>query len=275
MKALLRARSNVVLVAFLILPFAQLFAQDWGQVEGPSSGAPESVGSYAAGCLLGGVRLPEEGAGYQAIRLTRGRHYGHPNLVRFIEDLSRQADQAGLGLLPVGDMSQPRGGPMIAAHASHQVGLDVDIFFQLNFPPLPREEREDIELPSLVDQEQRVLDPRFGEAHFTLLNLAARHADVARIFVSPYIKQAMCEQSWPDRSFLRTIRPWFGHEDHMHVRLDCPSDSTDCVDQAAPPAGDGCGVGLDSWFDRGQIPTRPPGARREPELPVRCDLLPD
>src|SRR6266403_1009168 len=48
------------------------------------------------------------------------------------------------GLL-VGDMSQPRGGPMITGHASHQVGLDADIWLT----PMPkrelsRNEREDM-----------------------------------------------------------------------------------------------------------------------------------
>ena len=122
-------RSGLCL--FLTTAFVWLIgmsqAYAWDDVDGPVTGKPESIGRYAAGCLVGGTRLPTEGRGYQAIRLGRDRHYGHPELVRFVESLSRQADEAGLGLLPVGDMSQPRGGPMIEAHASHQVGLDVDI----------------------------------------------------------------------------------------------------------------------------------------------------
>lgn len=258
-------------VLFSLLDISHVYA--WDDVDGPISGEPESIGRYAAGCLIGGTRLPADGRGYQAIRLARDRHYGHPELVRFVESLASHADEAELGLLPVGDMSQPRGGPMIEAHASHQVGLDVDIFFRLDLPALPHEEREDLELPSMVDQVQGQLDNRFGETHFELLRLAANDRNVARIFVSPFIKQAMCEQQWPDRSFLRKLRPWFGHEDHMHVRLACPLDSADCVEQAAPPAGDGCGAELTSWFDRGRLPSRPPGERREPALPMRCDVL--
>lgn len=245
----------------------------WDDVDGPAAGEAESIGRYAAGCVIGAARLPPEGPGYQAIRLERNRHYGHPELVRFVESLAQQAEDAGLGLLPVGDMSQPQGGPMIEAHASHQAGLDVDIFFRLDLPRLPHEAREDLDLPSLADWERRRLDERFGEAHFELLRLAASDPDVARIFVNPLIKQAMCERQWQDRSFLRRLRPWFGHADHMHVRLGCPPASADCSAQPEPPPGDGCGAGLESWFERDRLPSRPPGVRQPPELPTRCEAL--
>ncbi|NIW24621.1 MAG: penicillin-insensitive murein endopeptidase [Gammaproteobacteria bacterium] len=251
-----------------------VLAQDWITVTDPVGGPGESVGRYAAGCLVGGERLAPDGTGYQAVRVARNRHYGHPELVRFIEDLARQTNAAELGLLPVGDMSQPRGGPMIQAHASHQVGLDVDIFFRLDLPTLTVAERgEDLELPSYVEGVPQRIDARFGGRHFELLRLAASDSRVARIFVHPAIKQALCEQNWQDRSFLRTVRPWYGHEDHMHVRLHCPSGSADCVGQAPPAAGDGCGAEVASWLDRGPLPRRPPGVRREPELPPRCEAL--
>jgi penicillin-insensitive murein endopeptidase len=248
-------------------------AYAWDDVEGPAAGEPESIGRYVAGCVIGAARLPPDGPGYQAIRLERNRHYGHPELVRFVEALAERSNAAGLGLLPIGDMSQPRGGPMIEDHASHQMGLDVDVYFRLYLARLPQAERDDLELPSVVDHEKRVLSERFGEAQATLLRLAADDADVARIFVNPLIKETMCERQWPDRSFLRKLRPWFGHEDHMHVRLDCPPDSPDCVPQAPPPPGDGCGAELSSWLDRGPLPSRAPGERRTPDLPLRCDAL--
>ena len=114
-------------------------------------------------------------------------------------------------------------------------GLDVDIYFRLDLPPLPHAEREDLDLPSMVDREQRALDERFGEPQVELLRLAATDPDVARIFVNPRIKRAMCELPWQDRRFLRRLRPRFGHGDHMHVRLDCPASSADCIAQAEPP----------------------------------------
>lgn len=259
-------------VAWLSLS-GTVLAQAWTDVTNPVGGPAESIGRYAGGCLVGGERLEPDGTGYQAIRLSRNRHYGHPDLVRFVQDLARQADNAGIGLLPVGDMSQPRGGPMIQAHASHQVGLDVDIFFRLDLPALAPARREDPELPSYVEGSPQRTDARFGEQHFELVRLAASDSRVARIFVHPAIKQALCEREWPDRSFLRTVRPWYGHEDHMHVRLHCPAGSSDCVAQAPPGAGDGCGAEVASWLDRGPLPRRPPGVRREPVLPPRCEAL--
>ena len=274
MNVLPRPGSRVVLGAVSLWLACMPGGHAWDNVDGPAPGAPESIGRYAAGCMIGAAVLPPDGPGYQAIRLERNRHYGHPALVRFVESLAQQAADAGLGLLPVGDMSQPRGGPMIEAHASHQVGLDVDIYFRLDLPRLPRDARgETLELPDLVDGEQQRLDPRFGEAQFELLRLAASDPDVVRIFVNPVIKQAMCERQWPERSFLRRLRPWFGHADHLHVRLGCPPGSTACVAQPQPPAGDGCGAELASWLDDGRIPSRPPGERRAPELPMRCEAL--
>ncbi len=267
-------RAGFCLSVAWLCVHASARAQSWTDFTSATDEPAEAIGRYAAGCLIGGERLESEGTGYQAVRLSRNRHYGHPDLVRFIEDLSRQADSADLGLLPIGDMSQPRGGPMIHAHASHQVGLDVDIFFRLDLPAMaPAQRDEDLELPSFVEGVPQRINSDFGEAHFELVRLAASDSRVARIFVHPSIKQALCAQDWPDRSFLRTVRPWYGHEDHMHVRLHCPAGSTDCVEQAPPAAGDGCGAEVAGWLDRGPLPLRPPGVRREPELPPRCEAL--
>lgn len=260
--------------AIAITLFCSLSAYAWDDVDGPAPGEPEPIGSYAAGCLIGGVRLPDDGTGFQTVRPTRNRHYGHPALIDFIETLAEQTAAAGLGLLPVGDMSQPRGGPMSSDHASHQIGLDVDIFFRLDLPRLSQAERgEDLQLHSLVDYERRQLNERFDAAHLELLQLAASASNVERIFVSPLLKEAMCEQSWPDRSFLSRLRPWYGHDDHLHVRLACPAGSEDCVSQNPPPPGDGCGSELTSWIEDSLVPTTGSGNRRTPELSMRCDAL--
>jgi penicillin-insensitive murein DD-endopeptidase len=250
-----------------------LEAQTWDVVEDPAAGQPESIGGYSAGCVIGAAQLPPDGPGYQAVRLERNRHFGHPDLVRFVESLAQRTQNAGVGLLPIGDMSQPQGGPMIEAHASHQLGLDVDVFFRLDLPRLPQEEREALLLPSLVDSGRFQLGEDFGEGQIEMLQLAASSPGVARIFVSPLIKQAMCDRQWVDRSFLRHLRPWFGHEDHMHVRLDCPVGNEECRAQPPPPPGDGCAAELASWLDRGRLPSRPPGERQMPTLPMRCDAL--
>lgn len=126
--------SFVSLATVLLLAFTtplwpeekanQLFG---AKLEG-TKGVSEPIGSYAKGCLAGGVVLPETGPTWQAMRLSRNRNWGHPVLIDFIIDLSEKAREIGWNGLYVGDLTQPRGGPMTSGHSSHQIGLDVDIW---------------------------------------------------------------------------------------------------------------------------------------------------
>ena len=118
----------------------------FGNEPGPTGGAPVAIGSYSKGCVSGAVQLPETGPTWQAMRLSRNCNWGHPDLISFVQRLSaKAAAQPGWAGLYVGDMSQPRGGPMLTGHASHQIGLDADIWM---LPPpslsLTRSEREQI-----------------------------------------------------------------------------------------------------------------------------------
>src|SRR5215475_11318672 len=122
-----------------LIPAKELFARK----STPFPGPPRSIGGYFDGCLSGAEQLQMNGPDWQVMRPSRNRNWGNPQLVRFIERLSRNAKKVGWNGLLVGDMSQPRGGPMLADHTSHQIGLDVDVWFT----PMPnyvqsREERE-------------------------------------------------------------------------------------------------------------------------------------
>jgi penicillin-insensitive murein DD-endopeptidase len=89
---------------------------------------PMPIGSYARGCGAGLVELPETGPTWQAMRLSRNRNFGQPEMIDYLMDLSATAGhRLGKGLY-IGDISQPRGGPMTSGHASHQIGLDADIW---------------------------------------------------------------------------------------------------------------------------------------------------
>ena len=114
---------------------------DWGGFAMPSPAPSHAVGTYSNGCLLGGAPLPPEGAGYQVVRLTRERYYGHPALIDYLVDLGTRAEAAGLGPILVADLSAPRGGPL-SGHASHEIGLDADVWLRLGVPELSRAERE-------------------------------------------------------------------------------------------------------------------------------------
>ncbi len=89
----------------------------------------KSYGFYSKGCFSGGVAIPVDGPTWQAMRLSRNRRWGHPTMIALIEKLSRDAAaKDGWPGLLIGDISQPRGGPMLTGHASHQIGLDADIW---------------------------------------------------------------------------------------------------------------------------------------------------
>jgi penicillin-insensitive murein endopeptidase len=168
---------------------------------------------------------------------------------------------------------------MYTGHASHQIGLDADIWFS----PMPdhvlsREEREmtgavNMVAPSGLDVDHSVWTP----VHTALVKAAAEDPAIARIFVNAAIKKAMCSEAGADRDWLAKVRPWWGHAEHFHVRLNCPSDSPQCESQPPVPDGDGCGHALDSWFTAGVLhpkpPEKPPGPRTGPTLaalPAAC-----
>jgi len=209
------------------------------------------------------------------MRLSRNRNWGHPSLVKFLERLSAKAAKKGWPGLLVGDMAQPRGGPMITGHASHQVGLDADIWLT----PMPdrtltRQEREETSATMVVADSRRDVDPKiWTPAHFEVIKAAAQDPEVERIFVNPAIKRALCAQldhTGPDHGWLHKIRPWYGHDEHFHVRLSCPADSLDCTGQPPVPPGDGCDASLDWWFQL-RPPTVPAVPRPpKPKLPAQC-----
>ncbi len=269
----MRAIVLAALTALLGVPTAAT-EPTWHGATSPNIGPPRAIGGYAAGCLSGGHALPPDGAGYQVIRQSRRRVYGHPALIDYVRDFGRRLAAAGDRIAIIGDLAQPRGGPMDYGHVSHQSGLDVDIWLRLDLPRLPVADRERLEERSMVADDGRTMTDAWGDAQVQLVRLAADDSRVARIFVSPAIKRSMCNHAWTDRSWLRRLRPWFGHTAHMHVRLGCPTDSPECRPQAPPPPGDGCGTELASWFSPatgdggGRSASRP-----RPKQPAGCQRV--
>ncbi len=245
---------------------APLAKQLFGAKSAPSHQRPAAYGSYAKGCLAGAVQLPETGPTWQAMRLSRNRNWGHPVTIDFIRDLSAfAARQPGWKGLYIGDISQPRGGPMLSGHRSHQIGLDVDIWMlpagRLN---LSRAEREKISSISMRRAKGAYVNDHWSRAHHRIIREAARDRRVARIFVFPGAKVQMCKDEKGNRAWLRKVRPWWGHHYHFHVRLKCPRGLRGCVDQAPPPPGDGCAE-AQKWVDNILHP--PPPKPRDPKAP--------
>jgi penicillin-insensitive murein DD-endopeptidase len=236
-------------------PAKELFARK----PTPFPGPPRAIGEYAHGCLAGATVLPIDGPAWQVMRLSRNRNWGHPDLIAFIERFAENAKKIGWNGLLIGDMSQPRGGPMITGHSSHQVGLDADIWFS----PMPdhvqtREEREFNFPTDMVAKNQLDVDREVWTHTYTeLIRTAAQDPAVTRIFVNAAIKKALCREAGADRGWLSKVRPWYGHAEHFHVRIACPAGSTECKPQQPVPEGDGCGHELDHWFKEATIHPAP------------------
>jgi penicillin-insensitive murein DD-endopeptidase len=224
----------------------------FGAVTLPTQGPPKSIGFYAKGCLSGAVALPTDGPNWQAMRPSRNRRWGRPETISLIERLSQDAATLdGWPGLLIGDISQPRGGPMFNGHASHQIGLDADIWLT----PMPKRsltpnERETMPFTTMLEKDKFLtVDPNiWTEAHARLLIRAASYPQVERIFVNPAIKKKMCDSWTGDRSNLGKLRPEYGHDSHFHIRLRCPAGSIGCTPQAPVNAGDGCDKTLAWWF---------------------------
>ncbi len=269
--------------AFLVLsaPFAHadtIAKELFGRIDVPSNQPPEPIGSYAKGCQAGAAQLPESGPSWQAMRLSRNRNWAQPEMLSFVERLGVAAQQAGWNGIYVGDISQPRGGPMLTGHASHQIGLDADIWM---LPParldLSAAERENLSSVHVVTRDKRSVNSNWTPQHQAVLMAALKDPAVARIFVSGAIKLQMCADVTPaERPFLRKLRPWWGHTAHFHVRLNCPEGAKNCVEQAPPPPGDGCESAV-WWVTDALLPPDPNAPPRKPkpeltlaDLPAQC-----
>jgi len=259
------------------VPAKELF----GRARTPAPLAARTIGFYSRGCLAGGQALPVNGQAWQVMRLSRNRNWGHPALIAFLENFARRVPYVSHwpGIL-VGDMSQPRGGPMITGHASHQIGLDADIWLvPMPSHELTRTERENMSSTSVVRSDRLDIDPAVWTSdHLAVIKEAARSPDVQRIFVNAAIKKAICRQATGDRSWLTKVRPYFGHDYHFHVRLACPAGEAACRDQDPVPSGDGCDASLAWWFSDGVLHPRPKPTKPKPpvtlaQLPTECRMV--
>lgn len=236
----------------------------WSAMVKPAPGAPRVIGGYADGCVQGATALPSKGPGYQVFRVHRRRHFGHPDLIRYVKRLGASAKKKRLGTLLVGDLAQPRGGPTPTGHRSHQSGLDVDIWFSpADRVRIPRDGKDGPHPPAVVDLRTRKLLPSWERRLERLLQTAANDPTVDRIFVHAAIKRRLCTK-FGEAPWLARVRPWHGHHDHFHVRLRCPPGSTDCREQKPIPPGTGCDS-LAWWFqERRPAPAKPSVPRPAP-----------
>jgi hypothetical protein len=167
-----------------------------------------ALGLPWAGRLVGGVRLPVEGVDFftwdPILRRSPNRWWRRYGTARLVRVVTRVAHAHRLAhpeapRMAVGDLSRPRGGefgPRFGppGHASHQNGLDVDVY-------LPRDDRLERgpRRPAQVDRRlAQDLVNRFVAAGAQL------------VFVGP---------STGLRGPRRVVQVLRNHDDHIHVRL--------------------------------------------------------
>jgi murein endopeptidase len=167
-----------------------------------------AIGIHTAGRLVNGVRLPAEAEEYftwdPVLRRSPNRpwrRWGTDRLVRTVLRVARayRAAHPEKPRMSVGDLSRPRGGDFgprfgYIGHASHQNGLDVDIYY-------PRRDGRE-RAPRYASEINRALSQE-------LVNrFLAQGAEV--IYVGPNTGLT----GPPGR-----VQPLINHDNHLHVRL--------------------------------------------------------
>lgn len=253
----------------------------WKNFKKPSVGPVQVIGAPTAGCLKGASDLKQADfsknvPGFVIMKTSRGRYFAHPNTIQVIEDLGRYALNQKFAPVLIGDMSQARGGPFLSGHASHQTGLDVDIRFELPSKKIKKKDVESLGAPSFVIGSE--VKKTWSSKQTAMLAWLAQNSQVDRIFVNPAIKKYLCKDP-SHHSWLQKIRPWWGHHDHLHVRLKCPSEMKLCQQQETIAAGSGCeGPDLNWWFSEEarlelEKRTKWSGPKEFPKLPSECRAL--
>lgn len=252
---------------------AQAFDARWSRVASPTRGPARAIGLPGAGCVQGAAALPEHGQGWDLVHPERHRQFGHSDLIAYVRRLAKALRREKLPRLFVGDLGQPRGGPTPTGHRSHQSGLDVDLWYA---PPSGAFVPGKSSAPEVASLATKKILPAWTRKVARLVEIAASDPAVDRVFVHPAVKRALCADKSMRGDWLSRVRPWYGHQDHFHVRLLCPADSPDCTAAQPLPSGDGCGNALDWWFSDEPAKTaakRGAPGENAPAMPAQCEQI--
>ena len=164
------------------------------------------LGTPGEGALRDGVRLPRAGAHFftwdPVLRRSpnRGwRRWGTDRLVRLVLRVARDfaAAYPKAARIGIGDLSRPHGGYFGPKHATHQNGLDADIYY-------PR--RDGRERPPL----------RVSQIDVPLAQ------DLVDRFVAAGVDLVYVGPNTPLTGPAGVVIPLWNHDNHLHVRIRFP-----------------------------------------------------
>jgi penicillin-insensitive murein endopeptidase len=131
-----------------------------------------------------------------------------------------------------------------------------------------------------VSQDWKHLNPEtWTPQHVAFIKTAAQQPGVERVLVNAVIKKELCRlEAKKPHAWMAKVRPWYGHHDHIHVRLRCPADSPNCRAQESVKDEDGCSAKeLDAWFSDKRLQpqiSKPPPPAKPPKPMMLADLPP-
>ena len=167
-----------------------------------------AVGSPAAGRLVRGVRLPRQGTHFFSWDPVRRRapnrpwrRYGTGRLVSLVLKVAREYRRAHprAPRMAVGDLSRPRGGDFgpqfgYIGHASHQNGLDVDVYY-------PRGDGRE-----RAPRDASEIDPALSQ-------------DLVDRFVAAGAQTVFVGPNTGLTGTAGVVVPLVNHDNHLHVRI--------------------------------------------------------
>ncbi len=207
-----------------------------------------AVGFYSDGSLLFAAYLPQVGEGFYRLFPGQEVRYGTTSAIKLLVTTAQEMKERYPEgeRLQIGDLSKMNGGKL-SNHNSHQNGLDIDlIYFRVDKREQNKNGHDDF-LEKFVESDK--LSKNFDiERNWEYFKLIVNRAKINKIFTDQKIKDELCRYAEQigelelHAETLRRLRHWPKHDDHFHVRLECPMFDLECIPQALPPAGHGCAL---------------------------------
>jgi len=224
------------------------------------------------------VILPADGPNWQAMRPSRNRAWGLPVLIQLMRSASGKLPAAGWAGLLVGDIAQPRGGPMLtgqarirSARCRHLADADAAA------PVEPRRARRDAGDQWSSQRMAMISMRRPGRCQHRRVPRRSPRAWGRTHIPSTRRSAARCAARLvPTGTGWTKIRAWWGHNYISTFASPVRTAQAECRSQALPPPGEGCGKEFAGGHPGRGVTHRGAGQNRclMTDLPAACTRRP-